>query len=183
MDICRITVTGPRRRMDVAVPAGVTFAEFIPVAVRACGLTGEQLTGSPGGWVLQRLAEAPFEAGQTLAAAGIRDGDIVHLRPRVLALPPAVCDDIADELAAVHHGPGRWTAADTRRLALGGCAAALLTGALLLMRSRPLIAAGTAPPGHPAGAGMALAAAAAFAVVLLGGAYAIARGAGDVTAG
>ena len=67
--------------MDVAVPSGVTFAEFIPVAVRACGLTDEQLTGPPGGWVLQRLAEAPFEAGQTLAAAGVRDGDIVHLRP------------------------------------------------------------------------------------------------------
>jgi type VII secretion integral membrane protein EccD len=183
MDICRITVTGPRRRMDVSVPSGVTFAEVIPVAVRACGLTREQLAEPPGGWVLQRLAEAPFEAGQTLAAAGIHDGDIVHLRPRILALPPAVCDDIADELAAVHDGPGRWTAADARRLALGGCAAALLTGALTLMRSRPLIAAGTAAHGHPAAAGMALAVAAAFAVVLLGGAYAIAQGARDVTAG
>jgi len=183
MDICRITVTGPRRRMDVAVPSGVTFAEVIPVAVRACGLTGEQLTEPPGGWVLQRLAEAPFEAGQTLAAAGVRDGDIVHLRPRIVALPPAVCDDIADELAAVHHGPGRWTAADARRLALGGCAAALLTGALTLMRSRPLIAAGTVPPGHPAAPGMALAVAAAFAVALLGSACAIAQGARDATAG
>jgi type VII secretion integral membrane protein EccD len=183
MDICRITVTGPRRRMDVAVPAEVTFAEVIPVAVRGCGLTDEQLVAPPGGWVLQRLAEPPFEAGQTLASAGIHDGDVVHLRPRTLALPPAVCDDIADELAAVHHGPGRWTVADARRLALGGCAAALLTGALVLMRSRPLIAAGTATHGHPAGAGMALAIAAAFAVVLLGGACAIARGAGDVTAG
>jgi len=169
--------------MDVAVPAGVTFAEFIPVAVRECGLTDEQLTGPPGGWVLQRLAEAPFEAGQTLAAAGIHDGDIVHLRPRILALPPAVCDDVADELAAVHRGPGRWTVADARRLALGGCAAALLTGALVLIRSRPLIAAGTAAHGHPAGTAMALAVAAAFAAVLLGGACAVAQGAGDVAAG
>ena len=169
--------------MDVAVPSGVTFAEFIPVAVRACGLTDEQLTGPPGGWVLQRLAEAPFEAGQTLAAAGIHDGDIVHLRPRILALPPTVCDDIADELAAVHQGPGRWTAADARRLALGGCAAALLTGALVLMRSRPLFAAGTAANMHPAAAGIALAVAAAFAVVLLCGACAIAKGARDATAG
>lgn len=186
MDICRITVTGPRRRMDVAVPSGVTFAEFIPVAMRACGLTDGQLLGPPGGWVLQRLAEAPFEAGQTFAAAGIRDGDVMHLRPRPLALPPAVCDDIADELAAVHQGPGRWTVADARRLALGGCAAALLTGALMLMRSRPLTAAlapGTVAHGHLAGAGMVLAIAAAFAVVLLAGGCAIARGAGDVTAG
>jgi len=183
MDVCRITVTGPRRRMDVAVPAGVTFGEFIPVAVRACGLSDEQLTGPPGGWVLQRLAEAPFEAGQTLAAAGVRDGDIVHLRPRPLALPPAVCDDIADELAAVHRGPSRWTVADARRLALGGCAAALVTGALVLMRSRPLFAAGTVTHGPPAGAGVMLAVAAAFAVALLAGAAAVARGAGDVTAG
>jgi len=168
--------------MDVAVPSGVTFAEFIPVAVRACGLTDEQLTGPPGGWVLQRLAEAPFEAGQTLAAAGVRDGDIVHLRPGILALPPAVCDDIADELAAVHHGPGRWTVADARRLALGGCAAALFTGALVLIRSRPLVVAGTAAHGHAAGAGMALAVAAAFAAVLLGGACAIAQGTRDATA-
>jgi len=183
MDVCRITVTGPRRRMDVAVPAGVTFGEFIPVAVRACGLSDEQLMGPPGGWVLQRLAEAPFEAGQTLAAAGVRDGDIVHLRPRPLALPPAVCDDIADELAAVHRGPSRWTVADARRLALGGCAAALLTGVLVLMRSRPLLAVGTVAHRHPAGAGVMLAVAAAFAVVLLAGAAAVARGAGDVTAG
>jgi ESX secretion system protein EccD len=183
MDICRITVTGPRRRMDVAVPSGVTFGEFIPVAVRACGLTAGQLAEPPGGWVLQRLAEAPFEAGQTLASAGVRDGDIVHLRPRILALPPAVCDDMADELAAVHRGTGRWTAVDARRLALGGCAAALLTGALVLMRSRPLITAGTLAHGHQAGAGAALAIAAAFALLLLGGACAIARGARDVTAG
>ena len=169
--------------MDVAVPAGVTFGEFIPVAVRACGLTSEQLAEPPGGWVQQRLAEAPFEAGQTLASAGVRDGDIVHLRPRIVALPPAVCDDIADELATVHHGPGRWTVADARRLALGGCAAALLAGAVVLMRSRPLIAAGTVVHGQPAGAGMTLAIATGVAVLLLGGACAIARGAGDVAAG
>jgi len=188
MNICRITVTGPRRRVDVAVPSGVTFGEFLPVAVRACGLTDEELVEPPGGWVLQRLAEAPFEAGQTLGSAGVRDGDIVHLRPQVLVLPPAVCDDIADELAAVHDSPGRWTGADARRLALGGCAAALLTGALVLMRSRPLFAAGAVRTGvvahgHLAGAGVTLAIAAAFAVVLLAGGCAIARGARDVTAG
>jgi type VII secretion integral membrane protein EccD len=183
MGISRITVAGPRRRVDVAVPSGVTFGEFIPVAVRACGLTDEELVAPPGGWVLQRLAEAPFEAGQTLGSAGVRDGDIVHLRPQTLALPPAVCDDIADELAAVHDSPGRWTGADARRLALGGCAAALLTGALVLMRSRPLFAAGAAAHGPLAGAGVTLAIAAGFAVVLLAGGCAIARGARDVTAG
>jgi type VII secretion integral membrane protein EccD len=188
MGICRITVTGPRRRVDVAVPSGATFGEFIPVAVRACGLTDEELVEPPGGWVLQRLAEAPFEAGQTLGSAGIHDGDIVHLRPQALALPPAVCDDIADELAAVHDSPGRWTVADARRLALGGCTAALLTGALVLMRSRPLLAAEAVTPaavahGHLAGTGVALAIAAAFATALLAGGCAIARGARDVTAG
>lgn len=193
MGICRITVTGPRRRVDVAVPSGATFGEFIPVAVRACGLTDEELVEPPGGWVLQRLAEAPFEAGQTLDSAGVHDGDIVHLRPQALALPPAVCDDIADELAAVHDSPGRWTVADARRLALGGCAAALLTGALVLMRSRPLFAAGAVAHGEVvhgavahgplAGAGAALAIAAAFAAALLAGGCAIARGARDVPAG
>jgi type VII secretion integral membrane protein EccD len=183
MSICRITVTGPRSRVDVAVPSGVTFGEFIPVAVRACDLTDEELVGPPGGWVLQRLAEAPFEADQTFAAAGVHDGDIVHLRPRILALPPAVCDDIADELATVHDGPGRWTVLDARRLALGGCAAALLTGALVLMRSRPLLAPVAVQHGHLAGAGVALAIAAAFAALLLAGGCAVARGARDVTAG
>jgi len=188
MGICRITVTGPRRRVDVAVPSGATFGEFIPAAVRACGLTDEELVEPPGGWVLQRLAEAPFEAGQTLDSAGVRDGDIVHLRPQALALPPPVCDDIADELAAVHDSAGRWTVADARRLALGGCAAALLTGALVLIRSRPLFAAGAVTPGAaahgpPAGAGLTLVIAAAFATALLAGGCAIARGARDVAAG
>ena len=183
MSICRITVTGPRSRVDVAVPSGVTFGDFIPVAVRACELTDEELTGPPGGWVLQRLAEAPFEADQTFATAGVCDGDIVHLRPRIWALPPAVRDDLADELAAVHDGPRRWTALDARRLALGGCVAALLTGAFVLMRNGPLLAPGAGQHGHPAGAGVALAIAAAFAMLLLAGGCAIARGARDVTAG
>ena len=55
--------------------------------------------------MLQRLGQRPFAPSATPAAAGLLDGELIYLRPRVAELPEMLSDDIADEIAGVHGGP------------------------------------------------------------------------------
>jgi type VII secretion integral membrane protein EccD len=186
-ELCRVTVISPRKRVDLALPAHVPFAELFPGIALYAGLDRAAVAEAPQGWALQRLGEPPFEPPWTPAQAGVADGELLYLRPWLNALPAAVSDDIADEIAGVHDGPGRWSALDGRRVALGAAATALAAGVVALLRSGPpwtmpaltagllavlLLAAGAAVSraGGDAGAGMVLGYAAlpfAFAAGLL----------------
>ena len=125
---------------------------------------------APEGWALQRLGQPPFEPPSTPAQAGVADGELLYLRPWSRSLPPAASDDIADEIAGVHDGPGRWSPPDGRRVALGVAAAALAAGVVILLRSGP-------PWTTPA-----LAAGLLAALLLVAGA-AVSRAGGDTGAG
>ena len=164
-DVCKITVVGPRHRVDLALPSGVPFAQLFPPIAHFSQLEAGQ---APGGWVLQRLGERPFSPSATPAAVGLLDGELIYLRPRVEELPQMVSDDIADEIAGVHGGPGRWTSADARRVAFGAGLLALLAGVAVIARS--------ATPAPAAVAG-------AMALLLVAAAASAARAAGDTLAG
>ncbi len=169
-DICRVTVIGPRTRVDLALPVNAPFAELFPGIAHFAGLDAAAIAGAPEGWALQRLGEPPFEPPATPAQAGVTDGELLYLRPWVTALPPVASDDIADEIAGVHDGPGRWGMQDGRRVALGAGAAALAAGVVVLFRSGP-------PWPVPAmSAGL-------LAVLLLAAGAAVSRAAGDAGAG
>ena len=169
-DICRVTVVGPRTRVDLALPVNVPFAELFPGIAHFAGLDAAAIAEAPEGWALQRLGEPPFEPPATPAQAGVADGELLYLRPWVTALPPVASDDIADEIAGVHDGPGRWGARDGRRVALGAGAAALAAGVVVLLRTGP-------PWPVPAmSAGL-------LAVLLLAAGAAVSRAAGDAGAG
>lgn len=175
-DVRRITVAGPRRRSDVAVPCYISIGDFFPVAVQLCQLSGAELAGAPGGWVLQRLGSEPFELSDTIHSAGLRDGETIYLRPRASELPPATCDDVADSIASVHSGPSRWSVADARRVCLGAGAAGLVAGAVLLALS-----SGSSLSGQ---AGLVrLGLAWAVTVLLVLAAAAVGRGLSDAVAG
>ena len=169
-DICRITVVGPGRRVDIALPSHVPFADLFPAIARFSRLDAGEAARSPGGWVLQRLGQRPFEPSATPASAGLLDGELIYLRPRLTELPEAQSDDIADEIAGVHDGPGRWTPADARRVTLGAGAAALAAGAVVIAR------AGAPVPVSAAVAG-------GMALLLLVAAACVARVIGDAVAG
>jgi len=170
-DLCRITVVGPSRRVDIALPGYVSFADLFPAVARYAGLDGPDAVGEKGGWVLQRLGQEPFSPAMTPLQAGLRDGEMIYLRPHRSQLPQLAFDDVADVIATgVNDQPGRWGPRDIRRVALGVSAAALAAGAVFILRSGP---PWTAP---------ALAAA-AVAVVLLIAAAAVARAAGDSRGG
>jgi type VII secretion integral membrane protein EccD len=170
-DLCRVTVIGPARRVDIALPDYVPFAELFPAVARYAGLDGPEAVAEQGGWVLQRLGEKPFAPDLTPLQAGLKDGETIYLRPYRAQLPPRVFDDAADAIAAgVNARPGRWEPRDVRRLSLGVAAAALLAGAFAIVRAGP-------PWTVPS------LAAAAVAVALLAAAAAVARAAGDAGAG
>jgi type VII secretion integral membrane protein EccD len=169
-DICRISVLGPQRRLDIALPANVPFADLFPTIARYVGIdrAGAQ---PPGGWVLQRLGEPPFPLSATPSQVGLRDGELVYLRPRVEQLPEMAFDDVADVIgSAVNDRPGRWGPADTRLSALGAGALALLAGVAVVLLSGP-------PWTVPA------LAAGAVAMLLLVAGTAASRAGGDSAAG
>src|SRR3984957_15924892 len=150
-DVCKVTVVGPRHRVDLALPSAVPFAQLFPPIAHFSQLEAGE---APGGWVLQRLGERPFSPSATPAAVGLLDGELIYLRPRVEELPQMVSDDIADEIAGVHGGPGRWTSADARRVAFCAGLLALLAGGAVIARPA------TPAPAAVAGGGALLLAAA-----------------------
>src|SRR6201990_2849109 len=169
-DLCRVTVITRRKRFDLPLPAHMPFAELFPGIALYAGLDRAAVAEAPEGWALQRLGEPPFEPPAPPAQAGLADGELLYLRPWRNALPPVVSDDIADEIAGVHDGPGRWGPADGRRVALGAAAAARAAGTVILLRSGP-------PWTGPAlTAGL-------LAVLLLAAGAATSRAAGDAGAG
>jgi ESX secretion system protein EccD len=170
-DLCRVTVVGPARRIDIALPGYVPFADLFPAVARYAGLDGPEAASEPGGWVLQRLGAEPFPPAMTPAEAGLRDGETIYLRPFRAQLPQLAFDDVADVIATgLGERPGRWTERDPRRVALGAGAVALAAGAVII---------GRAGPPWPAPAAVA----AGVAVALLLAALAVARAAGDSVAG
>lgn len=101
-ELCRITVIGPDRKLDLAVPASTTVATLLPVLVQHttdAGVRGGAITG--GGWVLQRLGQDPFELAGTPESLDWLDGEELHLRPAQNPLPDLDFDDLADGVATV----------------------------------------------------------------------------------
>lgn len=170
-DLCRVTVVGPSRRIDIALPGYVTFADLFPTVARYAGLDGPDVVGEQGGWVLQRLGEEPFAPAATPQQAGLRDGETIYLRPRRAQLPPMAFDDVADVIASgLSEQPGRWAVGHARWVALGAGLVALAAGAVFILRS--------GPPGQ-----VPALAAGAVAVALLLADLAVSRAAGDSLAG
>ncbi|MBF8185447.1 type VII secretion integral membrane protein EccD [Nonomuraea sp. K274] len=168
--LCHVTVVGPRRRADLALPADIPLPHVLPGLLRAMGELGGDAIAAPG-WTLQRLGGAPFDLGQSLGALGVLDGEILYLRPREVALPPARYDDVADVVATgVREGRGKWEARHTRALGGGAASGLLVAGAVVLATGglTPMVTAIVAG---------------ALAVVLAGVGMAMSRAVGDSGAG
>ena len=125
VELCRVTVVAARTRMDLALPVDANLADLLPTLLRHAGEDPEGEGFLSGGWVLQRVGEAPLDAGRRLSALGVRDGDILHLRHRNSALPEIAVDDVAEAVAGRRGVP--WTADRTR------AAAIIVAGVLALL--------------------------------------------------
>jgi type VII secretion integral membrane protein EccD len=142
-EVCRLTVYGPKSRVELAVPAHVPVADLMPTVL---GHLGPELAThglDHGGWVLQRLGEAPLEEDLGTAALGLYDGDVLHLRPRNEQLAPVDFDDLVDGVATgIADRRDAWRPASTRRLLLGVGGLLLVVASLMLpLQSNGVIAA------------------------------------------
>nr|BFE99062.1 hypothetical protein GCM10020241_07380 [Streptoalloteichus tenebrarius] len=142
---CRVTVVAPSSRIDVALPRECTLAEVIPQLVRLAGAPPQPGDHSTG-WGLSRLGEPALAPGLTVSAAALRDGEVLHLRPRERHEPPLLFDDVVDAIAsAAENRRGSWRPAVGRRLALTAAALLFLASALLVLAGlsgRPAVAWG-----------------------------------------
>ena len=165
-DLCRLSIQGPGKSVELAVPVHVPLIDLLPALV---GHLGDGLADAGlehGGWVLQRLGDPPLREELSVAALGLRDGDVVHLRPRAEQLPPLDFDDLIDGIATgIAARPDRWRPQLSRRLLTGVLAAPLAAGLVVLA-------------GHLGS--LAVLIAAGLALVLIGLTAAAARGLGDL---
>ncbi len=144
--LARITVSAPRRRLDVALPDRTPVAELLPDLLRHADAVDGGPDPAGAGWVLRRADGAALAPGRGLAAQGIVDGEILHLAPVRLDWPPPAYDDAAEAVAAGVRGRGPWWSVAATRVATLMLAALLLAGGLGATLARP----GAVPPAVPA---------------------------------
>ncbi|MFJ1611286.1 type VII secretion integral membrane protein EccD [Streptomyces sp. NPDC088249] len=169
--LCRLTVKTPKRLLDLAVPVDVPLADLLPTLLDHAGEELAEQGIEHGGWVLQRLGEEPLDEESTPEVLSLRDGETLHLRPRVEALPAIHFDDLVDGVAStMRERPHGWDSRTGRWL--------LRTSAVLLL------AAGWVVCALPGGEGPTRAAVAGVAgLLVLFGAAAASRAVGDSAAG
>lgn len=136
--MCRVTVVAPKRRIDISLPAHVPFAQFLPTILHYSGAQMADAGLAHGGWVLQRLDEAPFAGGTTPAQAGLRDGEMIYLRPGMSQLPELAFDDVADVVATgIKDRRDRWRPEWTRQFSLSVGAGASVVAAIVALLAGP----------------------------------------------
>ncbi|RFS83618.1 type VII secretion integral membrane protein EccD [Actinomadura spongiicola] len=170
-ELCRVTIVAPKRRIDISLPAHVPFAQFFPTILHYSGAQMADAGLAHGGWVLQRLDEAPFDGGMTPTQAGLRDGEVLYLRPGMSQLPALAFDDVADVVAtAINDRRDRWRPEWTRQfsLSVGGGASVVATVVVLLAGPSWIVPA--------ASAGV-------ICLLYLAAAVSVSRAAGDERAG
>ena len=169
--LSRLTIIAPASRLDVALPVDMSLAELLPTLLRNAGEDLPDAGLKHGGWVLQRLGEQPFDTGKSLAALGVRDGEMLYFRPRDSQLPEFAFDDVVDAIAtATKDRQNAWRPRATRLAGLTFAIVAIELGAVLTLLSGPDWHA----PGVVAGA-------VAVALVVAGGI--LSRVVGDAGAG
>ena len=128
---CRITVVAPDVRVDVALPEDVPLAELLPDVLRMADQW--QNEGAHSGFSLARLDGGELDTGLSLAAQGVRNGDLVYLRAATEMLPPPVYDDVVDVIVqTIAEDHRMWSGIHFRRLGLIGGALVLAIGAWVL---------------------------------------------------
>jgi type VII secretion integral membrane protein EccD len=136
--LAKVTITTPKRGIDVALPEDVTVAELLPYILRHAGDDAADAGESHGGWALRRPTGERLDPRQTLGAQEVRDGEVLHLVPGQVEWPEIEYDDLVEAIASGARRYGRsWGRAATRRAGLAVCAAILGAGTLITFSFRP----------------------------------------------
>jgi type VII secretion integral membrane protein EccD len=134
-DQIRVSVLGGRTQLDVALPADVSVADFVPELARLISSRGGQADADPTDrderrsfWVLSRVGGGVLAPDETLRDAGIANGDVLRLALRRALSPPQLFDDVVDATARLNKAAyAAWNATAAGTMAFAGlwlCAAA-----------------------------------------------------------
>ncbi len=118
-DLARVTVISPTRRVDLALPGGVTLGELLPGIVRFSGQEAGTPQEAVHGWVLQRFGDDPLDPNALISKLAIRDGETLFLRQRDNVMPDAAFDDVVDAVSSTTMRRPSWRAAHSQSFAIG----------------------------------------------------------------
>ncbi|MGV0815333.1 type VII secretion integral membrane protein EccD [Mycolicibacterium boenickei] len=159
-DAIRVSVVGGRTQLDVALPADVPVAAFLPELARMVKSRDTERDADIADrderrtfWVLSRGSKADATAlnpDRTLRAAGVQNGELLRLSARRALSPPALYDDVVDAAARLNRASyAAWDATAAGMMAFAGlwlCSAVLVLFLLTpeLSRHRGVIATAAA---------------------------------------
>ncbi|WP_431933434.1 type VII secretion integral membrane protein EccD [Micromonospora sp. RP3T] len=136
--LARVTISAPRRRVDVALPEQVPLAELLPEVLRHAGEGLADDGERHGGWVLRRTDGAVLATAQALLPQGVRDGEVLHLVPARAEWPELEYDDVVEAIVDGARRRGvAWSAGATRAAALAGAAVPLAVGLVAVLSAGP----------------------------------------------
>lgn len=104
--MCRVTVVGSRRRLDVELPGEIPVAELIGDIVDMLGEADDEV---PANWSLMRVGGRVLDPERSLGDLGVTSGTMLFLRDSARPAAPAEIDDFSEQVAvAVDAQGGRW---------------------------------------------------------------------------
>ncbi|MET7833203.1 type VII secretion integral membrane protein EccD [Micromonospora sediminicola] len=132
--LARVTISAPRRRVDVALPEQVPLAELLPEVLRHAGEGLADDGERHGGWLLRRTDGAVLATAQALLPQGVRDGEVLHLVPARAEWPELEYDDVVEAIVdGARRRGAAWSAPATRAAALAGAGVPLAVGLVAVL--------------------------------------------------
>ncbi len=131
----RVTVVTGERTIDLALPSALPLSDVLPQVMRFAA--PEHQDGAPTSWTLARLGAASLPLTQSLAEAGVLDGDVLELRGQQEDVRPALVEDVRDAVEdSVDDAGGVWSTRTTGSFAVlaGASLLGLLAVANLMTR-------------------------------------------------
>ncbi|MFV2198798.1 type VII secretion integral membrane protein EccD [Nocardiopsis sp. LOL_012] len=89
---CRVTVTGPDRWADLALPGSVPVAALMPRIIEVC--SSQEESTEPAHWELTTVDGHPVPMEEPLESSGVYDGDVLVLGRQTAPSRPAHVDDV-----------------------------------------------------------------------------------------
>lgn len=128
--LTRITVSAPRRRIDLVLPDHLPVSELLPIILDYAGEGAADDAEKHGGFDLRRTDGKTINPSQSMAMQQIRDGELLHLAPRHADWPEGEYDDVVEAIAAGAKVLGKqWDGNHTR---ITGLTIAVIAGVLAL---------------------------------------------------
>ncbi|MCT7659689.1 type VII secretion integral membrane protein EccD [Mycobacterium deserti] len=128
-DMVRVSVIGGRTQLDVALPADVPIAAYLPELAQLISSRDSRRDDEASGrderrtfWVLTRVdGNADLMPEQSLRDASITNGELLRMSQRPALSPPALFDDVVDAAARLNRASyAGWDATAAGVMAIAG---------------------------------------------------------------